>query len=234
MSIMTTYEVGSVWYRRDILGERCIAEGLVYPMYEEAIGEAPDDVAESGMTISMDYGTQNAFAALLWRKYGNTWYAVSEYYYSGRDEGEQKTDGQYADDIDKWLDEKNIWGTARLIIDPSAASFITLMKKHTHEVTEGDTTKIRRYKVTKADNDVEDGLRETATAMKNGLIKISAGCTKWKKEAEGYIWDEKAAKDRPVKVNDHAMDAMRYFVKTMKVTKVKKEYQSVFSRMQSP
>lgn len=226
--IASTYDVDSVWYRRDILGERCIAGGLVYPMYEEAIEEAPDDVAESGMAISMDYGTQNAFASLLWKKYGNVWYATTEYYYSGRDEGIQKTDQEYAEDIDEWLDKQDIWGTVRLIIDPSAASFITLMKKHTHEVTEGDTTKIRRYKVTKADNDVEDGLRETATAMKNGLIKISPECKAWKKEAEGYIWDEKAAEDRPVKVNDHAMDATRYFVKTMKVTKVKREYQSIF------
>ena len=140
----------------------------------------------------------------------------------------QKTDQEYAEDIDEWLDKQDIWGTVRLIIDPSAASFITLMKKRTHEATEDGATKIRRYKVTKADNDVEDGLRETATAMKNGLIKISPKCKAWKKEAEGYIWDEKAAEDRPVKVNDHAMDATRYFVKTMKVTKIKREYQPIF------
>ncbi len=226
--IESTYDVGSVWYRRDILGERCLAEGLIYPMYEEAIAEPPTDITESGLVVSLDYGTQNAFAALLWRKYGNTWYCTSEYYYSGRDEGEQKTDGQYADDIDKWLDGQNVFGTVRLIIDPSAASFITLMKKHTHEIKRGDAAVIRKYKVKGADNDVADGIRETATALKNGLIKVSAGCKSWKKEIEGYIWDESAAEDRPLKVNDHAMDAMRYFVKTMKVTKPKTEYQSVF------
>ena len=35
--IQSQYVIGSIWYRRDILGERCIAEGLVYPRYEEAI-----------------------------------------------------------------------------------------------------------------------------------------------------------------------------------------------------
>ena len=226
--IESTYDVGSVWYRRDILGERCIAEGLVYPMFEDAVGEPPDDIQESGIVLSIDYGTQNAFAAILWKKYGNVWYGISEYYYSGRDEHEQKTDGEYAEDLDKWLDKQNVFGAVRTIVDPSAASFITLIKKHTHEVKNGDKSILRRYKVLKADNDVEDGLRETATALKNGLVKVSAQCTAWKKEIEGYIWDEKSAEDRPVKVNDHAMDAMRYFVKTMKVTKVKREYQSIF------
>lgn len=229
--IESTYDVGSVWYRRDILGERCLAEGLIYPMYEGAVGEAPDDVTESGLVVSIDYGTQNAFAALLWRKYGSTWYCTSEYYYSGRDEGEQKTDGEYAEDIDKWLDEQNVFGAVRTIIDPSAASFKTLLKKHTHEVQKGDAAVIRRYKVKDANNDVADGIRETATALKNGFIKVSAGCKNWKKEIEGYIWDESAKADRPLEINDHAMDAMRYFVKTMKVTKPKTEYQSIFSRM---
>ncbi|MDY6305602.1 MAG: hypothetical protein SPL94_06540, partial [Oribacterium sp.] len=226
--IESTYDVGSVWYRRDILGERCIAEGLVYPMYEDAVGEPPDDIAESGRVLSLDYGTQNAFAALLWKKYGNVWYCTSEYYYSGREEGEQKTDGEYAADIDEWLDKESIFGTIRTIVDPSAASFITLLKKHTHEVKNGDMSLMRRYKVTKADNDVEDGLRETATALKNELVKVSPGCKAWRKEIEGYIWDDSASEDRPVKVNDHAMDAMRYFVKTMKVTKIKREYKSIF------
>jgi hypothetical protein len=89
------------------------------------------------------------------------------------------------------------------------------MKKHTHENKKGDMSVLRRYKVSKADNDVGDGLRETATALKNGLVKISSACKSWKKEAEGYIWDEKATEDRPLKENDHAMDDLRYFVSSL-------------------
>ena len=71
----------------------------------------------------------------------------------------------------------------------------------------------------KADNAVLDGIRETATAMQTGLIKISQTLISWRREVEGYVWDEKAADDKPTKVNDHAMDAMRYFVKTMRLVK---------------
>ena len=68
-----------------------------------------------------------------------------------------------------------------------------------------------------------DGIRETATALKTGKIKISPALKFWRREVEGYVWDEKATDDKPVKVNDHAMDAMRYFVKTMRIVKPKRE-----------
>ena len=197
--IESQYTVGSVWYRRDILGERCIAEGLVYPMYEKALCDIPDgDIKE--FCVSMDYGTMNAFAAILWGKIGETWYALRNYYYSGRDEGRQKTDEQYADEIDGWL--ADIPGRLECIIDPSAASFIALLHKRD------------RFKVNKADNAVLDGIRETANALDNGYVKICRDCKEWVEEASGYVWDDKATDDRPVKENDHLMDAMRYFVKT--------------------
>ena len=207
--IESQYVKGSVWYRRDILGERCIAEGLVYPMWEEALADVPEG-NPSEYCISMDYGTMNAFAALLWAKYGDVWYAIREYYYSGRTEGRQKTDEDYAKDIDAWIGdiEPPQGGKLSTIIDPSAASFIALLRKRSE-----------RYKVIPANNDVLDGIRETANALENGHIKISNRLKAWKEEAGGYTWDEDSTVDRPVKVNDHLMDAMRYFVKTKRVIK---------------
>lgn len=205
--IESQYVPGSIWYRRDILGERCIAEGLVYPMWEEALSDVPEGVPTE-FCISMDYGTMNAFAALLWAKYGATWYAVREYYYSGRDEGRQKTDEDYAKDIDAWVGDIEVNGKLRTIIDPSAASFIALLRKR------GE-----RYKVVPADNAVLDGIRETANALENGHIRISKRLKCWQEEAGGYVWDMDCTDDRPVKERDHLMDAMRYFVKTMRVIK---------------
>ena len=194
---------GTVYYGRYVLGEWTLAEGLIYPMYQEAVSEPPEGAPER-YVLSIDYGTQNAFAGLLWGFYGGIWYAVKEYYYSGRDTGAQKTDEEYAKDIDAFI-EPYTDGRMRTIIDPSAASFITALQKR------------GGYKVIPADNAVADGIRETATALKRGLIKISPDCTNWKKEAQGYVWDDKASEDKPIKVNDHLMDSMRYFVKTMRV-----------------
>lgn len=194
-----------VWYERFILGLWVLAEGLIYPMYREAIEDPPTDQQPSEYCLSIDYGTLNAFSAGLWGKYGSVWWRIDEYYYSGRDTGVQKTDDEYAQDLNKWLaplftpDEKT--GIARYndyqklptIIDPSAASFIALLRKK------------GAYKVIPADNAVADGIRETATALKLGLIKIAKKCGHWIKEAGGYVWDSNAVEDRPVKENDHCL-----------------------------
>jgi PBSX family phage terminase large subunit len=206
---------GTVYYKRYILGEWALAEGLIYPMYEKAIEEAPG--AATRYVLSVDYGTQNAFSAGLWGQNGDTWYRLREYYYSGRDTGEQKTDEEYAQALDDFT--RGIGSETerlRTIIDPSAASFITLLRKR------------GRYRVIPADNAVADGIRETATAMQTGKIKVSPECKDWIREAQGYVWDEKVTDDdKPVKVNDHAMDDTRYFVKTMAIAKPRASYKPI-------
>ena len=216
--IASTYDVDSVWYRRDILGERCIAEGLIYPNYANALENAPIGEAEE-YCLSVDYGTMNAFAAILWAKHGATWYAVDEYYYSGRDKGVQKTDQDYADDLEKFIEPVKSWHQKRVvnglawgaldlttIIDPSAASFIALLRKN-----------YDHYRVRKGNNAVADGIRETAVAMASGAIKLSPNLKNLLMELQGYVWDDKSGDDTPLKENDHLMDAMRYFVKTMRL-----------------
>lgn len=196
---------GTVFYQRYILGEWTLAEGLIYPMYDKAIEMPPEGKAEQ-YVLSIDYGTLNAFAALLWGKYGEVWYAIDGYYYSGRDTGQQLTDEEYGQEIDKRFGEfSNEWNKLRVIVDPSAASFITLLKKK------------RCYRVIPADNAVIDGIRETATAIQTGKIKVSPKLKEWQREAEGYVWDDNPVEDRPIKVNDHYMDSTRYFVKTLKL-----------------
>lgn len=201
-----------VFYERFILGLWVLAQGVIYPMYKESIEKPPEKVKPSQYVISIDYGTQNAFAALLWAKYGNVWYAVREYYYSGRNEGISKTDGEYLEDLNKWRED--IKGCLYTIIDPSAASFITLLRRNG-----------TKYRVKKADNDVLDGIRDTATSLKNGYIRIMPDLKNFDMEINGYVWDESEIEDRPIKVNDHLMDAMRYFVRTAKIAKGKADYQ---------
>lgn len=207
---------GTVYYKRYILGEWALAEGLIYPMYQKAIEEAPRDVPTTEYYMSIDYGTRNAFAALVWEHKGKVWYATRGFYYSGRDTGVSKTDGEYMEDIDRLT--KGIDGKIRTIVDPSAASFIALLRKH-------DT----RYKVFPADNAVMDGIRETALAIQRDMIKIDPSVKEWKQEAEGYVWDENAGEDKPIKINDHYMDSTRYFIKTTKLLyKSGEKYQPLF------
>lgn len=217
-NLCTEYS-GTVYYKRYILGEWALAEGLIYPMYEECLEDALDaaeirSINEWGLSI--DYGTQNAFAAILWGNSGGIWHAVREYYYSGRDTGVQKTDEEYAKDLDAFVGNLCDIET---VIDPSAASMIALLQKRNG-----------KYRVRKADNDVDSGIHETASAMRRGLIKISRACKSGVSELQGYVWDEKAVKDTPVKVRDHFCDACRYWVKTKRLVKVEQQYTSIFGR----
>lgn len=68
-------EYTGVFYQRFILGEWTLAEGLIYPMYEDAL-ETPPDGKPSQYVLSIDYGTMNAFAAGLWARYADGWYMV--------------------------------------------------------------------------------------------------------------------------------------------------------------
>lgn len=218
---------GTVYYLRYILGKWARAEGLIFPMYVNAFG-VPDRETEE-YAISMDYGTQNPFAALIWEKAGDVWYATRGYYYNGRETGKQKTDAEYGEDIKQFaslLIKKRaeaeettgvIQPKIRIIVDPSAASFIALLHKESW------------CRVIPADNDVANGIRDTATAMQTGLIKINPEIKDWRKEVEGYVWDD-TQDDRPVKENDHFMDATRYFVKTMHITKRKTIYNPIWNR----
>jgi len=215
---------GTVYYGRYIKGEWTQAEGIIYPMYEKAIADPPNGSIPTDYRLSIDYGTMNAFAALLWEKHGSVWYATRRYYYSGRDTGITKTDEEYADAVDDLIydimvgREQDIksgkleyLAKMRTIIDPSAASFITTLRKRRHADNQS------WYNVIPANNDVIDGIRDTATAMNMGLIKISPTIEEWKKEVEGYVWDSDSDTDKPIKEADHLQDAVRYFVFTEKL-----------------
>lgn len=197
-----------VFYKRYIQGLWCMAEGIIYDMFDvdrhvKMFKDFRDLLINGGRYVSIDYGTQNATAFLLWNKgTDGVWYCTKEYYYSGRENGKQKTDAEYADDLKAWLGATRI---KAVIVDPSAASFIAELRK-------------RGYSVLKAKNDVEDGIRLVGTKLNQNKLLFSEGCQNTIKEFGSYIWDEKAAEhgeDKPIKEHDHAMDAIRYFVYTV-------------------
>ena len=197
-----------VFYKRYILGLWKMAEGIIYDMFDvdrhvKKVVDFARLLIDGGRYVSIDYGTQNAMVFLLWNKgIDKKWYCTREYYYSGRDKGKQKADSQYADDLEKWLEGTPV---KAIIVDPSAASFITELNN-------------RGYKTMKADNDVKDGIRLVSTLLNTDKIAFSQSCINTIKEFASYIWDPKAAdrgEDKPIKQHDHAMDAVRYFCYTI-------------------
>lgn len=193
-----------VFYKRYILGLWAVAEGVIYDMFDAAkhvIKGLPESIGSR--YVSIDYGTQNATVFLLWEKnLQGKWICSKEYYYSGRDESSQKTDSEYADDLEEFTKGLDI---ERVIVDPAAASFIAELKK-------------RGFRIKKAKNDVLDGIRFVGNMLNLGALLFSEDCRETIKEFSSYIWDEKAlerGEDKPIKQHDHCMDAVRYFAYTI-------------------
>lgn len=193
-----------VFYKRYILGLWAMAKGIIYDMFSEEKHVVKQPQEHVGRRyVSVDYGTQNATVYLLWEKNRKgQWIATKEYYYSGRDEEIQKTDSEYADDMEEFLNGISV---ESIIVDPAAASFIAELKK-------------RGFQVKKAKNDVLDGIRFVGNLLNLGVLLFSKECKETIKEFGSYIWDDKAierGEDKPIKQHDHCMDAVRYFAYTI-------------------
>lgn len=192
-------EYTGVFYHRFILGEWCVAEGLIYPMFDKAVHVKSLPHPQGEWYVSVDYGTLNAFSAGLWCYDGTTAYRVAEYYYSGREQKRQRTNTQYLQSIQQLTAGKSI---SAVIVDPSAASFIAELRQ-------------AGFLVRKGKNDVVEGIRRTAAALEQGKLLFSPDCKNSFREFALYRWDESSSQDRPIKENDHAMDDIRYFVSTI-------------------
>ncbi len=188
-----------VFYRRFILGEWAQAEGRVYDFFSaEMVGKAPDGCEK--WYVSCDYGTVNPTSMGLWGRYRGIWYRVKEFYFDSRKEMRQMTDEEYAGALAELVGGREI---AAVIVDPSAASFIEVLRR-------------KGWRVQKAENDVLSGIRLTSDLLKNGKIVICEGCADCLREMDEYVWDlSSGSRDKVRKEHDHAMDDMRYFAATV-------------------
>lgn len=194
-------EYTGVWYQRFIEGQWVLAEGLVYDMFNEKqhVVDIPEDRKFKNYFFATDYGTNNpcVFLVIGYDDYKDTFYVVDEYYWDGRN-NKQKTDTEYRQDFINFATSFTTKITN--YVDPSALSFITELKKY-------------GINVVQAKNDVLDGIRFISSLLGLNKIKINKKCQNLIKEFHSYCWDAKAqqkGEDKPIKDNDHALDALRY------------------------
>jgi PBSX family phage terminase large subunit len=199
------------FYKRFIQGLWVIAEGAIYKdSWSDALLYNLEDepkVLRSPMghqqrLIAIDYGTTNPMVFLDIYDDGHTFWVVREYYWDSLVEMRQKTDAEYADDLVDFIGPR---GFAKVIVDPSAASFKAEMMK-------------RGLWHMDADNDVNEGIRVASMVLNQRLVRFCRqNVPKTIQEMQTYAWDSKAAQrgeEKPLKIHDHGPDAFRYFAKT--------------------
>ncbi|BAC73233.1 hypothetical protein AQJ43_23715 [Streptomyces avermitilis] len=206
------YAATPLLYKRLILGEWCIAEGAVYEVFDDqrhVVDIVPEIVQWLG--VGLDYGTSNATAALLVGIGSDGCvYVTNEWRHDGHTE-EQLSDGQISQRLRTWMRTLTVPGSRdkgieppRLIVDPSAAS----LRKQLQLDGLGSM---------RAHNKVLSGIRIVANLLAADKLRIHRGCTHLLDEMASYVWDPKASllgEDKPLKQDDHSVDALRYAIKT--------------------
>ena len=202
-AVLSTYDRKSVWYARDILGLRKMAEGLVYPMFSREKHVIKGVIPYSSRHryyVSIDYGTVNPFAAGLWDydPVSHKAIMIRELYYRGGSTNRTDNEGYYRM-LKKLIGDIKI---EYIIIDPSASSMVETIEKYAE------------YLVVKADNDVLNGIQDVRKFLNMGLLFFHESCKETFKEFDQYSWDEESGEDAVIKEFDHSMDMIRYFCRT--------------------
>ena len=189
----------SLWYRRFINGEWIMAEGAVYDCFDRTENIVSELPKMREYYVGIDYGTTNPLCALLIGEgVDDQLYVVKEYYYDSATKQRQLSDAEYSRELRNFLDGYDV---RKIFVDPSAASFITQLWRDNH------------LGVTKANNNVQDGIRIVYNLIGSRKLKIHSSCNRLIEEIESYVWDVKQqerGEDKPLKRNDHAVDALRY------------------------
>lgn len=204
--------LSGVFYKRNYLGEWCLAEGAIFDFFDRSIHCVRKPPAAAEYYIAgIDYGASNPFACVLigvstgkYTQTGKCMWVEREYYWDPKKTQRSKTNFEFCHDISEFLQDYNV---KQIYIDPSAAAF---------------KTEMRRFGLTPIDanNSVLDGIQIMTSDMRKGNLYILDTCRNLIREIETYVWDTKSARrgdDEPIKKDDHAMDALRYCMASHRV-----------------
>ena len=182
--IESRYDPNTVWYRRDILGERAVAEGLIYQLFADqhelfVVDELP---RIQRATIGVDFGggtSAHAFCCL--GRYGNSIAVLDEY----REKEALNPTKLQADFVDFVRRCQMRWLVTDVWCDSAEQTLINGLRTAAAQahlpVNIGNALK----------KPINDRIRALCILMGAGRFKIHSGC-KWTIDAlKSAIWDSK-------------------------------------------
>ena len=200
-------------YRWIWLGEPIGIDDLIYYMFGGKNKNLPMQKKYRLIGIGVDYGQQNATTYLPFglNEDKKKLEGLTEYYYSGRDTGKEKSPSEYAVDFETMVDQLHKEYQCSLFyvfIDPSAKGLAEEIKRRMRG-------KPYQIILKDAENSVALGISRVQKALIYDVIQISPKQTNLIREFGTYEYEKKSiekGKEVPVKVDDHCMDALRYLV----------------------
>jgi len=210
--IVQEYDVESVWFKNDILGERVGLDDLVYDMSNvELVDEVDLDDHIMTLDLSIDTGYSNsAFASTVYGLSKNRYIYVLDTEYFQPTKKHKKAPSEYCTDV-KELMEKNIKeyqrGYDTQIVD-SADAAIRNQMSYQYGI---DLDPARKYEKKQMIQYVQDLLSLGRVKViyrrdESGNIRNE----KWVQEHKRYRTKEDS--DDVIKKHDHTVDNMQYYV----------------------
>jgi len=193
-------EYTGAWYKRLILGEWAVAQGIIFGDFDNDNVFNKDYEPPTYWVAALDYGTTNPTACHIAAVSPRKWPQIrieEEYYYDSSKSGRSKTDAELADDIKDFIGYRPI---RALYVDPAAASLKLELRN-------------KDIPVLDANNDVLFGIKVMSKFIANKNLVVRSSCKNLIEQCQNYQWCEKAAnrgEDKPIKIMDHAVDSARY------------------------
>ena len=196
-------------YKRNILGQWVIAEGVIYDSFDETIHVFHDDLTSTfdEINICCDYGvstvtTFGVMGIVKNTKEGNTYYLQEETYYDATVKGIAQSDSDRVNDILRLQDKYNLGRRSTLFLPHDAASLKAQCKQD----------KRIRMKVRTYAPDTFKDITRIQDLFNTERFFIHESCVNSITQAQTYCWDTKAqqrGEDKPLKVDDHCPDMWR-------------------------
>lgn len=208
-----------MFYRRNILGEWCMAEGAIYESWDperHALPFAEIPKLDRWIGCGIDHGTVNPFVAGALGigpaprgQDGKALYLVEEWRWDSVAKRKRLSDRKYALHVQRWLTQvRNPGMPGHLGFDPEIVAVDPSASGFRESLYELDILSV------KANNEVLPGIRDMASLIEHDRFYVcQEGAPDLIDELPGYSWDDKAAKlgqDKPIKTKDHSLDETRY------------------------
>ena len=190
----TTYT--GVFYKRNVLGEWALAEGIVYDNFTDEciVDELPENFDE--IYVGVDHGVTHPATFIMIGVKDREVYVIKEFCQSNR------TNSELADEFINFIDGYAVDG---ITVDSAAASLILEFNK-------------RGIYTTDCNKEVVDGITLVTQLIGENRLFVHKSCKNLIKEFYTYSWDDKKSisqgKDVVIKLNDDCCDALRYACKT--------------------
>lgn len=218
-------------------GRFASAEGLVYPEFDERVHVIePFSVPKEWQdTISIDPGLNNPLSAHWYAvDFDDNVYVIAEHFAAGKDVDYH---AQKIKEISARLGWKaDGQGRVRALIDSAAKQRTLASVKSVAELFYERGILVNPD----VDKDMFSGIARVKSYLntKNGLpnLYVFKNCVELIKELKGYYW---GSGDLPKKVDDHALDEMRYYLMTrpkklppkMEKTVIQKDKERMIKRL---